>query len=379
MIGIRFTKSVVSMAALTLAVGLVTPVSANASDLGNETGGDVSLPTEVEPTDDDEQAMWRGRLDSAYLSYLEKGTSTSRDYLNKVLTSYTGKNFSWHYSADMLGAHTCPKPTGGGTSAPALGAKTTGAATTSAAPAAVPATTEPPPDPGGVDDETSVLAPASDGEPARGDGTTTTEATTDFVGRLGISGSGCSGPPRKMVLNLKAVYGQVNGYYCGPAAGQTILKYLGATRGKQKGARFNLSQGSLAASAYMATTKKGTPWASDRFRIGLNRWLSGSNTGYYISVKAPTYARFKGALVTDVVHSHPFGANAVEFGGGKHYNGHPDRTIGHWLTAYGYDKNGSVAYFADPSFTVFSKAKARFTASSKYFTETFLQSNGITY
>lgn len=177
-------------------------------------------------------------------------------------------------------------------------------------------------------------------------------------------------------------YGQSKGFYCGPASGYNILKYGGYSTGKYSGAAYSLSQGNLARSAYMNTDAAGaTKWSTDRFRIGLNRWIYGKDTGFYVSKHAPTASYVTNAIVYDMSFAkpRPFGADTVELAGGKHYNGHPNRTIGHWLTAYGYASSGKTIYFADPSFSVYANAASKFTATTSSFTTSYLQSNGITW
>jgi hypothetical protein len=42
-------------------------------------------------------------------------------------------------------------------------------------------------------------------------------------------------------------------------------------------------------------------------------------------------------------------ANTVEYAGGGHYNGHPDRLIGHWIVGYAYSDSAAKLSFADPA------------------------------
>src|SRR5690606_7591983 len=124
-----------------------------------------------------------------------------------------------------------------------------------------------------------------------------------------------------------------------------------------------------------------TGWSTGLFRIGINRWRQGTNTGYYIDTADPSGTYFKDALLYDIDRGMPFGANTVEFYNGAHYNGHPNRVdpIGHWIVAHGYYSYGASARFADPSTTVWSGVAPHFTRASLAFADTFLNSNGITW
>jgi len=179
---------------------------------------------------------------------------------------------------------------------------------------------------------------------------------------------------------------QEKGYYCGPGSGYAILEYLlrnpytGPKPSAYNGAA--LSQSALATTAHMSTElHQATTWSSDGFRIGLNRWTSGAtSTGYYADSSSPSSSVFTSDMTYDIDHGHPLGADTVESANGAHYNGHPtDKTIGHWLAAYGYTSSGASTKWSDPSTSVWSSAAPYFTATNSYFVTTFLQNNGITW
>jgi hypothetical protein len=159
-----------------------------------------------------------------------------------------------------------------------------------------------------------------------------------------------------------------------------MLKYSGPSLSNYNSA--SLTQGHLATSAHMNTDSAGaTTWASHRFRIGLNRWRQGTDTGFFVDLAHPTTTDVSVALTYDIYGaSMPFGADTVEYAGGVHYNGHPvNQLIGHWLTAYAYASSGAVAYWADPSTSVWPSAAPKFSYSTSTFTSRFLQGNGITW
>jgi hypothetical protein len=124
-----------------------------------------------------------------------------------------------------------------------------------------------------------------------------------------------------------------------------------------------------------------TTWASDRYRVALNRWADGDATyGFYVTQHNPG-STLKDSLVSDIDNVHPFGADTVESAGGAHYNHHPtNKTIGHWIAAYGYTSSGSTIWFADSSPSVFGSTVADyFSATTSSFAGTYLQSNGIVW
>lgn len=159
-----------------------------------------------------------------------------------------------------------------------------------------------------------------------------------------------------------------------------ILKRLSAGNSAYNNA--TQVQNHIGGSAHMRTDINGkTGWGSGLFRIGLNRWLSASNSGWYVNEGSPSPAYFKNALRIDIESwDHPFGADTVELAGGAHYNNHPrNQTIGHWLTVSAYRNYGETTRFSDPSTSVWSAASQAFNASTNSFVNTYLQNNGITW
>ncbi|WP_300679139.1 C39 family peptidase [Nocardioides sp.] len=172
---------------------------------------------------------------------------------------------------------------------------------------------------------------------------------------------------------------QSKNYWCGPASGRMILSWLAAGNSAYDGSK--QVQTNIANDNHMKTETNGvTSWASGRFRIGLNRWLKGTSTGWYVDQATPTAAQVKSFVTYDIDNGHPMGADTVEIAGGNHYNNHPaNQTIGHWIIANGYDNNGDTTKFMDPSTSVWSAASASFSANTTTFTNRYLQNNGITW
>ncbi|MGW1769638.1 hypothetical protein ACWCQL_37040 [Streptomyces sp. NPDC002073] len=170
-------------------------------------------------------------------------------------------------------------------------------------------------------------------------------------------------------------YGQINGYFCGPATGLMVVKMAdGSIRSKYN--RNAFSQSSMGNSAHMDTARAGrTDWAAKQFVRGVNRWRG---EPYYVQVPRPTASRAMSALKHDIGNnSVPIAADTVEFAGGLHYNGHPRHlTIGHWIAAYGYTNGGASSKWADPSTTIWSSARPTFNQNTSYFVNTHLQTNG---
>ncbi|MGW1766729.1 C39 family peptidase [Streptomyces sp. NPDC002073] len=173
-------------------------------------------------------------------------------------------------------------------------------------------------------------------------------------------------------------YGQATGYYCGPATAAMMIKSVnGSIKSRYNGNAF--TQQNLANSAHMDTTRQGmTDWGTKKFVTGINRWR-GEN--WYVQVPRPTPT----LAVKTMLHSigengMPIAADTVEFAQGRHYNGHPtNRTIGHWITAYGYSSSGATSKWADPSTTVWSGVSKTFPYNTRNFASYFLQTNGYAY
>ena len=93
-----------------------------------------------------------------------------------------------------------------------------------------------------------------------------------------------------------------------------ILRYRGAGRSAYN--NVDLDQPSVGGYYHMQANDGSTEWKSQRFRIGLNRWLRGSNTGYYSEKGKPTPSASK-QTASRVSPTSPYAA-AVTDGGIEH-------------------------------------------------------------
>ncbi len=208
---------------------------------------------------------------------------------------------------------------------------------------------------------------------------TTVKGNAKEAGPLAVLPPESPSYPASKTLPLTQ-YGQSKSYYCGPASAYMILKYSSAGSSNYDGA--SLSQSTLANSTYLQTEQRGaTTWASGRFSVALNRWLFGSDSGYYLNETAPAAADFMSYVQYDIgSNGRPLAGDTVEFAGGLHYNGHPrTQTIGHWIVAYGYISSGVTTYWADPATTVWATVSPKFSYGTTSFANNFLQSNGVTW
>jgi hypothetical protein len=183
-------------------------------------------------------------------------------------------------------------------------------------------------------------------------------------------------PPASRILGVVQV-GQQNGFFCGPASGYMIIRFL---HGAGFRSRFDGSapgQAGLGNANHMATTaNRVTAWATGRYVTGVNRWRGGRD---YVQVNAPSATLLNTVFRRSIgAQGMPFAGDTVEFAGGAHYNGHPNRTIGHWITAYGYSTSGAVGRWADSSTTRFPAAQRTFSYNTASFSR-FLRSNGIAF
>lgn len=154
-----------------------------------------------------------------------------------------------------------------------------------------------------------------------------------------------------------------------------MLRYLQYSTSRYNGV--TLSQTNVASATYLGTTSSsGTTWVSKGMQTGTNKWMQQSN---YVQVQSPSASTVRGAFTLTIGASgQPLAADTVEWAGGAHYNGHPDRTIGHWIVGYGYADLGVSTRWLDPATSVYPGASQTFTVNTDSFVS-FLQSNGIMY
>lgn len=168
-----------------------------------------------------------------------------------------------------------------------------------------------------------------------------------------VAAAACENTPAPTSKTLTVTWvQQSNGYYCGPAAAFMAIKQRGITTSKD-GASKALTQANLAGSAYLNTTSSsGTAWASKRMHATLNKW---TNTSLWAATNAPSTTAARATLLKSSFRSsvgisgRTVLVNALEYKGGTHYNGHPNRTIGHWMVGYAYSASGDTISFADPA------------------------------
>ncbi|MGH3505219.1 MAG: C39 family peptidase [Nocardioidaceae bacterium] len=174
-------------------------------------------------------------------------------------------------------------------------------------------------------------------------------------------------------------YHENHHWQCGPASGKMILYYQDEGRSAYNNA--TQIQGHIGGPAHMQTNgDHSTQWDSHRFRIGLNRWREGRNTGSYVEVHDPSSRKFRHAVGYDVNSTMPFSADTVEFHDGHHYNDHPNKlkSIGHWVVIIGYYNDGYKVRFADPATSVWPIAP-KFNYNVTHFAHWYLNDNGMVW
>ena len=134
-------------------------------------------------------------------------------------------------------------------------------------------------------------------------------------------------------------------YWCGPATLATLVQADGTT----------ISQ--TTAAKQLKTTRDGTNWYSGAGSYPMEKALEhyADDDVEYAAANLPytpskaDKETYKKRLVTDIaVHKQGIAGNAVEVTNGPHLNGHPNRTIYHWVAVRGYDDEGQTTRYADP-------------------------------
>ena len=177
---------------------------------------------------------------------------------------------------------------------------------------------------------------------------------------------------------------QTKFYNCGPAAGAEIITtpLFASMKSKKDGS--TITQAAMGNASHMNTnTLQVTKWADKKFVTGLNAW-TGNTQHVYAQVNAPSATTMIAALTTVMVGGAPVAADTVEFANGSHYNGHPNRLIGHWIMTYYFGNYGATVGFVDSTanssaVSGFGNAQPKFQVDTASFTTTYLQSNGIAY
>lgn len=150
-------------------------------------------------------------------------------------------------------------------------------------------------------------------------------------------------PSHKSIKSVKQK-AQSRTYWCGPATLATLVQASDA----------HISQ--TTAAKRLKTTRNGTNWYSGGGTYPMEKALEHYSDDFdYTAANLPytpssaDQETYKKRLVTDIaVHHQGIAGNAVEVTNGPHLNGHPNRTIYHWVAVRGYDDDGETTRYADP-------------------------------
>jgi hypothetical protein len=150
-------------------------------------------------------------------------------------------------------------------------------------------------------------------------------------------------PSHKSIKAIKQK-AQDRTYWCGPATLATLVQeddvHISQTRAAKR----------------LKTTRDGTNWYSGSGSYPMEKALEHYTKGFDYTPENLPFSpskddkeQYKKRLVTDVaVHKQGIAGNAVEVTNGPHLNGHPNRTIYHWVAVRGYDDGGETTRYADP-------------------------------
>lgn len=153
-----------------------------------------------------------------------------------------------------------------------------------------------------------------------------------------------SAAPTHKSLKLVRQHAQTRSYWCGPATLESLVQ----------ASKVTISQ--TTAAKRLHTTSNGTNWYSGSGRYpmeqALDHYTSGDFNFSAVNLPdGPSKAQKKSyqARLVDSVSKHGQGiaGNAVEVTNGPHLNGHPNRTIYHWVAVRGYDDLGKTTRYAD--------------------------------
>ena len=150
-------------------------------------------------------------------------------------------------------------------------------------------------------------------------------------------------PSHKSIKAIKQK-AQSRTYWCGPATLATLVQeddvHISQTRAAKR----------------LKTTRDGTNWYSGSGNYPMEKALEHYTKGFDYNPENLPYSpskddkeQYQKRLVTDVaVHKQGIAGNAVEVTNGPHLNGHPNRTIYHWVAVRGYADDGETTRYADP-------------------------------
>ena len=150
-------------------------------------------------------------------------------------------------------------------------------------------------------------------------------------------------PSHKSIKSIKQK-AQDRTYWCGPATLATLVQ----------ASKVKISE--KTAAKRLKTTRDGTNWYSGSGNYPMEKALEHYAKDFDYSAANLPYTpskadkkKYKERLVTDIaVHQQGIAGNAVEVTNGPHLNGHPNRTIYHWVAVRGYDDDGETTRYADP-------------------------------
>lgn len=140
---------------------------------------------------------------------------------------------------------------------------------------------------------------------------------------------------------------QTTAYYCGPAS---VAMAIRASCSRCERSRYRasdrISQRTLAASRYLATTTNGT--SMSRIPLTLRRWAGFASR----LVTSPSAGTLKSGVVNSIgVYNRAvvYGTRELAGAGNPHYNYHYTTfTIDHLIMGYGYSGSGARLAYADP-------------------------------
>lgn len=125
---------------------------------------------------------------------------------------------------------------------------------------------------------------------------------------------------------------------------------------------------------------------------GLNRWRSGSTTGFYVRTMftgSVGVSHFRSAFLYNLNGNEPFAVSTGENAGLNTpvYNGHSRPTSGqrgHWITARGYSGYGPstgnmTGSFADPMWTLQTGVSKFFSTNLTTFYSRHVEGRGIVW
>ncbi|AOZ72923.1 hypothetical protein BK816_06135 [Boudabousia tangfeifanii] len=169
-----------------------------------------------------------------------------------------------------------------------------------------------------------------------------------------------------LTMNVPWV-GQYYNYYCGAAAGEMVLRHLGAYRSALTGEK--LSQHALAGNTYMKTRRVGfTSFHNKALAKGINTWLGNPNA--YRQIHVPTAVKQQGfnrtvAQIRQIIkdsfaNGYPVVVDEQEARGGYHPNGHNNATFSHIMVVTGYNPQTDAFRLQDPGAGMWSRAAKSF-------------------